>query len=207
MIIKCCGLNPTRDVQVCLDLKVDFLGFIFYEKSPRNIKISDLDILNNYNRKNALFTAVTVDADNQMIDQISSKNIQCLQLHGSETNERIEEIKNRSKLKIIKTIQVKNENDIIKYKKYINADYILFDTPSMERSIEFPSNLIQKLPIGKNFALAGSVSEQNIENIAKLGIKWCDLSSKLESKLGYKDHTKIKKFMNKVRLLNENNSF
>ena len=207
MIIKCCGLNPTRDVQVCLDLKVDFLGFIFYEKSPRNVKISDLDILNNYNRNNALFTAVTVNADNQMIDQISSKNIQCLQLHGSETNERIEEIKNRSKLKIIKTIQVKNENDIIKYKKYINADYILFDTPSMERSIEFPSNLIQKLPIGKKFALAGSVSEQNIENIAKLGIKWCDLSSKLESKLGYKDHTKIKKFMNKVRLLNENNSF
>ena len=204
MIIKCCGLNPTRDVQVCLDLKVDFLGFIFYEKSPRNVKISDLDILNNYNRKNSLFTAVTVDADNQMIDQISSKNIQCLQLHGSETNERIEEIKNRSKLKIIKTIQVKNENDIIKYKKYINADYILFDTPSMERSIEFPSNLIQKLPIGKNFALAGSISEQNIENIAKLGIKWCDLSSKLESKLGYKDHTKIKKFMNKVKLLNEN---
>ena len=204
MIIKCCGLNPTRDVQVCLDLKVDFLGFIFYEKSPRNIKISDLDILNDYNRKNALFTAVTVDADNQMIDQISSKNIQCLQLHGSETNERIEEIKNRSKLKIIKTIQVKNENDIIKYKKYINADYILFDTPSMERSIEFPSNLIQKLTIGKKFALAGSVSEQNIENIAKLGIKWCDLSSKLESKLGYKDHTKIKKFMNKVKLLNEN---
>ena len=204
MIIKCCGLNPTRDVQVCLDLKVDFLGFIFYEKSPRNIKISDLDILNNYNRKNALFTAVTVDADDQMIDQISSKNIQCLQLHGSETNERIEEIKNRSKLKIIKTIQVKNENDITKYKKYINADYILFDTPSMERSIEFPSNLIQKLPIGKNFGLAGSISEQNIENIAKLGIKWCDLSSKLESKLGYKDHTKIKKFMNKVKLLNEN---
>ena len=204
MIIKCCGLNPTRDVQVCLDLKVDFLGFVFYEKSPRNIKISDLDILNDYNRKNALFTAVTVDADNQMIDQISSKNIQCLQLHGSETNERIEEIKNRSKLKIIKTIQVKNKNDIIKYKKYINADYILFDTPSMEKSIEFPSNLIQKLPIGKNFALAGSISEQNIENIAKLGIKWCDLSSKLESKLGYKDHTKIKKFMNKVRSLNEN---
>ena len=204
MIIKCCGLNPTRDVQVCLDLKVDFLGFIFYEKSPRNVKISDLDILNNYNRNNALFTAVTVNADNQMIDQISSKNIQCLQLHGSETNERIEEIKNRSKLKIIKTIQVRNENDIIKYKKYFNADYILFDTPSMEKSIEFPSNLIQKLPIGKNFALAGSISEQNIENIAKLGIKWCDLSSKLESKLGYKDHTKIKKFMNKIKLINEN---
>ena len=134
MIIKCCGLNPTRDVQVCLDLKVDFLGFIFYEKSPRNVKISDLDILNNYNRKNALFTAVTVDADNQMIDQISSKNIQCLQLHGSETNERIEEIKNRSKLKIIKTIQVKNENDIMKYKKLFKKNYIYIN-PSFTSQI------------------------------------------------------------------------
>ena len=78
MIVKCCGLNPTRDVQLCLDLNVDFLGFIFYEKSPRNIKISDLNILKNYNRRNSLFTAVTVNANNEMIDQISSKNIQCL---------------------------------------------------------------------------------------------------------------------------------
>ena len=85
MIIKCCGLNPSRDVQVCLDLKVNFLGFIFYEKSPRNIKISDLDVLKNYNRKNSLFTAVTVNANNDMIDKIKLKNIQCIQLHGSET--------------------------------------------------------------------------------------------------------------------------
>ena len=74
--------------------------------------------MNNYNRNNALFTAVTINADNQMIDQISSKNIQCLQLHGSETNERIEEIKNRSEAKIIKRYKVRNENDIKMYKIY-----------------------------------------------------------------------------------------
>ncbi len=207
MIVKCCGLNPTRDVQVCLDQKVDFLGFIFYEKSPRNINISDLDILKSYNRGNSLFTAVTVDADNEMIDQISSKNIQCIQLHGSETNERIKEIKQRYKLKVIKTIQVKNEKDISLYKKYSDADYILHDTPGMEGSIEFPFDLIHKLPKGENFALAGSISENNIESITKLGVKFCDLSSKLESKLGIKDHTKIKKFMDKVKQINENTSF
>ena len=54
-------------------LKINFLGFIFYEKSPRNIKISDLDVLKNYNRKNSLFTAVTVNANNDMIDQIQFK--------------------------------------------------------------------------------------------------------------------------------------
>ena len=207
MIIKCCGLNPSRDVQVCLDLKVNFLGFIFYEKSPRNIKISDLDVLKNYNRKNSLFTAVTVNASNDLIDQIIFKNIQCIQLHGSETNERIKEIKQRSKLKVIKTIQVKDETDIGLYKKYSEADYILHDTPSMEGSIEFPADLIHKLPKEDNFALAGSISESTIENIAKLGVKFCDLSSKLETKLGIKDHKKIKKFMDKVKKINENTSF
>ncbi len=207
MIVKCCGLNPTRDVQICLDLKVNFLGFIFYKKSPRNVKISDLNILKNYNRRNSLFTAVTVNANNEMIDQISSKNIQCLQLHGSETNERIKEIKQRYNLKVIKTIQVKNETDIELHKKYSYADYILHDTPSMEGSIEFPVDLIHKLPKGENFAIAGSISEDTIENIAKLGVKWCDLSSKLESKLGYKDHKKIKKFMDKVKQINENTIF
>ena len=207
MIIKCCGLNPSRDVQVCLDLKVNFLGFIFYEKSPRNIKISDLDVLKNYNRKNSLFTAVTVNASNDLIDQIIFKNIQCIQLHGSETNQRIKEIKQGSKLKVIKTIQVKDEADIGLYKKYNDADYILHDTPSMEGSIEFPADLIHKLPKGENFALAGSISESTIDNIAKLGVKFCDLSSKLETKLGIKDHEKIKKFMDKVKQINENTSF
>jgi len=207
MIIKCCGLNPTRDVQVCLDLKINFLGFIFYEKSPRNIKISDLDVLESYNKKSSLFTAVTVNANNDMIDQINLKNIQCVQLHGSETNERIKEIKQRSKLKVIKTIQVKDDSDIKLYKKYSDADYILHDTPSMEESIKFPVDLIHKLPKGENFALAGSISESTIENIAKLGVKFCDLSSKLETELGIKDHTKIKKFMDKVKQINENTSF
>jgi phosphoribosylanthranilate isomerase len=207
MIVKCCGLNPTRDVQLCLDLNVDFLGFIFYEKSPRNIKISDLGILKNYNKKNSLFTAVTVDANNELIDQINSKNIQCIQLHGSETNDRIKEIKTRSKLKVIKTVQVRSETDINTYKQYFDADYILFDTPSMEGSIEFPIDLIQKLPKGENFALAGSISMETIENIAKLGVKFCDLSSKLESKLGYKDPKKIVNFMKKIKEINENTSF
>ena len=53
--------------------KSKFSGFIFYEKSPRNIKISDLDVLKNYNRKNSLFTAVTVNANNDMIDKIKLK--------------------------------------------------------------------------------------------------------------------------------------
>ena len=70
----------------------------------------------------------------------------------------------------------------------------------MEKSIEFPRDLISKLPKGERFALAGSISENNIENLRNLGVNFCDLSSNLETdnKIGYKDHQKIKKFMNKL---------
>ena len=70
----------------------------------------------------------------------------------------------------------------------------------MEKSIEFPKNLISKLPKGNRYAVAGSISLNNIENLKELGVNFCDLSSNLESdaKIGYKDHQKIKKFINKV---------
>ena len=104
-------------------------------------------------------------------------------------------------LKIIKAIKVKDVHDIDKYREFDNADIILFDTPGMEKSLEFPKDLITKLPNGAKYALAGSVSEDNVENISKLGVNFFDLSSSLENQLGYKDHLKIKSFMNKINEL------
>ena len=75
MKVKICGLNPLRDIDLCISLNVDFLGFIFYEKSPRNLNISDLKILENYNSKKSCFTAVTVDASNEMIKNLGTMNI------------------------------------------------------------------------------------------------------------------------------------
>ena len=70
--------------------------------------------------------------------------------------------------KVIKAIKINEEKDIDKYKEFRNADVILFDTPGMEKSLEFPKNLIDKLPLGEKYALAGSISEDNISNIYKL---------------------------------------
>ena len=106
-------------------------------------------------------------------------------------------------MKIIKAIKVEKEQDIDKYKEFNNADIILFDTPGMEKSLEFPKKLISKLPLGEKYALAGSVSKDNIENINNLGVNFCDLSSSLENQLGYKDHLKIKNFMNKINDLKD----
>ena len=202
MRVKICGLHPLRDVELCIDLGVNFLGFVFYEKSPRNLNLNDIQKLKSYNKKKSFFVAVTVNPNNDFIENVILNNFDYIQLHGSETEERIEEIRSKG-IKIIKTIKVKNESDINDYKKYNNADIILFDTPGMEKSIRFPKELITKIPKGDRFALAGSISHNNIENIANLGVSFCDLSSSLEldKQIGYKDHQKIKKFIKKINEL------
>ena len=199
MRVKICGLHPARDVQLCINLGVDFLGFIFYSKSPRNVDLEEIKKLKGYNKFNSKFVAVTVNPSDEFIKSVVLENFDFIQLHGSETKERVKEIKSTG-LKIIKAIKIRDEKDIDNYKEYINADIILFDTPGMEKSIEFPKNLISKLPKGERYALAGSISQSNIENLKKLGITFCDLSSSLETdaEIGYKDHQKIKRFINKV---------
>ena len=202
MRVKICGLHPLRDVKLCIDLGVNFLGFVFYEKSPRNLNLNDIQKLKSYNKKKSFFVAVTVNPNNEFIKNIILNNFDYIQLHGSESEERVEDIRAMG-IKIIKTIKVKNESDINDYKKYNNADIILFDTPGMEKSIQFPKELITKIPKGDRFALAGSISQNNIENIANLGVSFCDLSSSLEldKQIGYKDHQKIKKFIKKINEL------
>ena len=197
MIIKICGLNITRDVQLCIDLGINLLGFVFYKKSPRNINLEDVKNLSRFNKKNSSFVAVTVNPSDEFIKKNLLGNFEYIQLHGSETKKRVNEIKQMG-FKIIKAIKVKEKKDLEEYKKFNNADIILFDTPGMEKSLEFPKNLISKLPKGDKYALAGSISESNVENIRKLGINFFDLSSSLESDLGYKDHLKIKNFIKKV---------
>jgi phosphoribosylanthranilate isomerase len=200
MKVKICGLHPARDVQLCIDLKVNYLGFIFYKKSPRNISLANIKILSKYNKKNSAFVAVTVNPSDQFIKENLLGNFEYIQLHGSETKERVKEIKDMG-FKIIKAIKVKEEEDIENYKNFIDSNIILFDTPGMEKTIEFPKKLISKLPKGEKYALAGSVSEDNVENISKLGVNFFDLSSSLESQLGFKDHKKIKNFIKKINEL------
>jgi len=205
MKIKICGLNPARDVQLCIDLRVDFLGFVFYDKSPRNLDLDDVKKLKNYKKQNSLYTAVTVNPSDEFIQNIVLKNFDYIQLHGSETIERVKEIKSMG-LKVIKAIKIKDEIDIKNYRKYNEADLILFDTPGMEQSIKFPEKLIAKLPKGERFAVAGSISEHNIDNMIKLGVNFFDISSSLESNFGQKDHLKIKNFMKKINNSDENTS-
>mgnify|MGYP006246929601 FL=1 len=63
MKVKVCGLQPARDVQLCIDLGINFLGFVFYKRSPRNINLEDIKKLKKFNKQNSSFVAVTVNPD------------------------------------------------------------------------------------------------------------------------------------------------
>ena len=203
MKIKICGLNPTRDVQTCIDLNVHFLGFVFYDKSPRNTDLKEINVLKKYNPKTSHYVSVCVDPTDDFIQENILGNFDYIQLHGSETSERVKEIKNMG-IKVIKAIKVKEQKDIALYKNYEDiADLILFDSTSMEKSQSIPKELLQKLPKGEKFGLAGAINLENIQEYSQLGFNFLDLSSGLEREnlKGYKDHLKIKNFINKINEL------
>ena len=203
MKIKICGLNPARDVQTCIDLNVHFLGFVFYKKSPRNTDLKQINILKRYNPKISHYVCVCVDPTDTFIQENILGNFEYIQLHGSETSERVKEI-NKMGIKVIKAIKVKEQKDIAQYENYKNiADLILFDSTSMEKSQSISKDLLHKLPKGEKFGLAGAINLENIEEYSQLGFNFLDLSSGLEREnlKGYKDHLKIKNFMNKINEL------
>jgi len=200
MKIKICGLNPARDVQTCINIKVNFLGFVFFKKSPRNIDLKDIDVLKKYNRKSSQYVSVCVDPADDFLQENILGNFDYIQLHGSETGERVKEIKNMG-IKVIKAIKIKDQKDVALYKNYEDtADLILFDSTSMEKSQSIPKELLDKLPKGEKFGLAGAINLENIREYSQLGFNFLDLSSGLEREnlKGYKDHLKIKRFMDKV---------
>ena len=200
MKIKICGLNPTRDVQACIDLNVHFLGFVFYDKSPRNTDLKEISLLKKYKPRTSHYVSVCVDPTDTFIQENILGNFEYIQLHGSETSERVKEI-NKMGIKVIKAIKVKDQKDVALYKNYEDiADLILFDSTSMEKSQSIPKDLLQKLPKGEKFGLAGAINLKNIKEYSQLGFNFLDLSSGLEREnlKGYKDHLKIKSFMNKI---------
>ena len=146
MKIKICGLNPTRDVQTCIDLNVHFLGFVFYDKSSRNTDLKDISVLKRYSPRTSHYVSVCVNPTDAFIQENILGNFEYIQLHGLETCERVKEI-NKMGIKVIKAIKVKEQKDIALYKNYENiVDLILFDSTSMEKSQNIPKDLLYKLP-------------------------------------------------------------
>ena len=196
--IKICGLRDESSIQTAIDCGAKYLGFVCnYPKSPRNL--SPLQLINTITKiKNstAFKVAVMVNPEDKVINSIQS-TINFLQLHGSENNERIIEIKKKFNIKIIKAIKIKAAEDLIQLDQFPDADDLLLDTPAMEKSELFNFELLKNTNISSYF-LAGGININNITQALQYTSK-LDISSSLESEPGIKDLDKIKTFMQKVK--------
>ena len=203
MQVKICGLTEIEHVKTCVNNNVDFCGFILnYKKSHRYVDFKKLSQLTNIDKKKSYYVGVLVNPTNEEIEIFSKTKLDYFQIYGDISVQKIKEIKYRHQKKIIIAIQVKSQKDIEKYKYYENvADLILFDSSGLEKSISWNFNWIKNIPITK--MVAGNIDIDKLDNISNLA-DIVDVSGALETNK-LKDIDKIKKFLNKVKEINDKN--
>ena len=210
MIFKICGLKEKDSILCCEANNVDFFGLIFYKKSPRNISYKNARELINFAR-DLRITPVGVFVNQRISDLkdiITYLNLKYIQLHGDESQEYIDEIKNTFGIKIIKKFSIESEKDLVKVNQINNIDYLLFDyKPSSGElpggnSKSFDWNLLKNAQFKLPWFISGGINESNIKNIKKtLNPNGIDLSSGVEESLGKKSNKKIN---NLLRLFYDN---
>ncbi len=206
--IKICGLTSSDAVQAAVKQDVDYLGFIFHPTSPRNVSPQQAAELTKHIPDDIASVAVTVNADDETMGAIiSAMRPTMLQLHGAESPERIQTLKQRYGLPVIKAISVATHEDMEQVATYADsADMLLFDTKSPDLSIAggtgqvFDWTILGKQAIPLPWFLSGGLSFENIAQALRVTkARYLDISSSLESAPGVKSVAKINELMQHVR--------
>ena len=94
--IKICGLKTSQALDVALQSGADMVGFVFFAPSPRHLGLEAARILGQRVQKRALKVALTVDAsDDMLLDIVGALEPDVLQLHGTETPDRVVTVRTR----------------------------------------------------------------------------------------------------------------
>lgn len=208
--IKVCGLTQLDQICELVALKTDFLGFIFYEKSPRyvlnHLSLEQISEIQYYGK-----LGVFVNERFETIIEISEKaDLNFIQLHGDETEHFISELKQKlnPKIEIIKVIRIGNQSSN-ELQKIINQNrstinYLLFDTDSKAfggTGKTFDWNILNDLEISIPYFLSGGISLENIHQLKTINHQpySLDINSKFELESGIKDLEKIKELISKFK--------
>ena len=196
--LKICGVSDPKTLEYILNhpYPPKFIGFITnYEKSKRFITFKKLKDLINVNKKNINFVSVLVNPSDEILEKIKNLKFDYYQLYDVNP-ERTNEIKLKYKIKIITSITISNEKDVIKYKEYIKiSDIILFDSKGYHKSKNFDHSLLKSVPGKLNKMIAGNIQIEDIPNFKNKDFL-IDLSGSVESSEGKKDLNKIDKLLN-----------
>ncbi|MGH6847923.1 MAG: phosphoribosylanthranilate isomerase [Methylocella sp.] len=209
VIVKICGLATEASLDAALESGADMAGFVFFDKSPRHVSLVLAANLGQRAARRTCKVLVTVDATDALLaTAIKALEPGLLQLHGSETPERVAAIRARFGLPVMKAIGIGDATDLAIIPSFdAIADYLLFDAKPRQATgrpggsgESFDWSLLGGIKTNKPWLLAGGLDADNVADaLAQTGAPGVDVSSSVESTPGVKDKNKIAAFIAAVR--------
>ncbi len=134
--VKICGLSTSETMAAALAAGADFVGLMFFAKSPRNVSLATAGGLAEIARGKARIVTVTVDADDALLDDIAGVvRPDLIQCHGMETPERLADIKTRTGIAAYKVLRVATAEHVARAKDFTAPPFIMFDAMPPEASV------------------------------------------------------------------------
>ena len=205
MRVKICGLTTLGTLSAAVASGASYVGFVFFEKSPRHLTIKQASIMAESVPMGICKTALVVDPTDQELDTLlGAVPIDMIQLHGHETAERVSEVKQRFGLPVMKAVGISDETDLNQLNEYSRvSDQILVDAkPPKDANIPGGNGLAfdWRLIAGRRWPtpwmLAGGLTNKNVAEAARLtGARQFDVSSGVETLTGVKDIQLISDFI------------
>jgi phosphoribosylanthranilate isomerase len=205
--VKICGVLTPAILETAISAGADFVGFVFFAKSPRNLTIRNAADLADAARGRVRTVTVLVDPDDDLVDRIATEvRPDVLQLHGVETPERVGAVKTRAGLTVFKAVPVSDASDVVAAGRYSGvADQLLFDTkapPGAElpggNGLCFDWAILDA--VAAPFALSGGLDADNVAEAIRLsGATLVDVSSGVETAPGEKAPRLITQFVRAVQ--------
>jgi phosphoribosylanthranilate isomerase len=204
--IKICGMRVLENISRLLELGPDYMGFIFYDKSPRYVKDElsgdEMKLLAGKVKKVGVF----VNADLSEIIQIKhSWQLDTVQLHGDESPALCQDLK-KTGLEVVKVFNISESFDFRVLKDYISvSDFFLFDTKTHLHGgsgEKFKWDILDKYSLDKPFFLSGGIQPSDLDSILSINhpsLYGIDVNSGFEVRPGYKDISKLQVFINQLR--------
>lgn len=190
--VKICGMTDIDNISRILFLEPDYLGFIFYPKSPRYVvgKLNPdmLSIIPPSVKRTGVFVN---DSEYEIRKAIADYGLTAVQLHGNEKPRLCAQIRDLG-VEVIKTFHIADAHDFDSVWDYSDSvDYYLFDTKSPEyggTGRQFDWQLVLRQPLRMPWVLSGGLGADNIVDAAQSGAAMIDLNSRFESAPGIKDY-------------------
>jgi phosphoribosylanthranilate isomerase len=207
--IKICGLKTPEALDVALESGADLVGFVFFPPSPRNLGLEAVRTLASRVQGRAGKVALTVNANDETLAGIvAALKPDMLQLHGTETPERVAVVRSKFGLPVMKALPIAERADLSPVRLYAKvSDRLLFDARAPEAATRpgglgkaFDWTLLAGLDTGVPFMLSGGLDANNVAEALRITrASGVDVSSGVERSAGVKDPDKIRAFIRAAR--------